>query len=225
MLIYHGQNTVVSRNRLHEKIASFSGEVIRFEGEKLSLVDLKQSLESSSLFGAERLVVVENLFSRRPSRAKEEILKYLKWQMPKNLLIWEGKDIDGRTLKPFGITNSLKFAIPAQIFNFLDSLDPTNKKNSLSILHQCQKTTPAEIIFFMLSRHIRYLIIASDLGEKGLDEFPSWRSRKYVFQAKKFGLKKLISFYHQLLMVDYQQKTGRSSLPLLAELDLLIANL
>lgn len=225
MFIFHGQNTVISRKKLIEKIESFSGEVIRFEGEKLALVDLIQSLESSSLFGADRLVVIENLFSRRPGRAKEEILKYLKSTSPNNLIIWEGKDIDGRTLKPLGITNALKFEIPQKIFKFLDSLNPENKKNALTILHECLKTMPPEIIFFMLARHVKYLIIAADLGEKGNEEFPSWRRQKYSFQAQKFGLKKLITLYHQLMICEYQQKTGKAAMTLAAQLDLLIANL
>jgi len=225
MLIFHGQNTALSRQKLLEKIENFPGEIVRLEGSKLTLTELKQALESSCLFGLGRLTVIENLFARRPGKLKEEILKYLKEGQPKNLLIWEGKNIDGRTLKPFGLTNCLKFAVSPLIFKFLDSLNPENKKTVLTLLHQCLEDTPPELIFFMLSRHIRYLIIAADAGIKGLAEFPSWRGQKYIFQAKKFGLKKLIGLYHDLLVIDFQQKTSKSSLTLPAQLDLLIANL
>lgn len=225
MLIFHGQNTVISRKKLLEKIENFPGEIVRLEGGKLTLTELKQALESSSLFGQERLTVIENLFSRRPGKFKEEILKYLKESKPINLLIWEGKNIDGRTLKPFGLSNCLKFTISPLIFKFLDSFNPENKKMSLILLRQCLKDTPAELVFFMLSRHVRYLVIAADAGGKGLIEFPSWRKQKYIFQAKKFGLKKLISLYHELLVIDFQQKTSKGPLTLSAQLDLLIANL
>lgn len=225
MLILHGPNTVISRKKLIERIENSPGEIVRLEGEKLTLTELKQALESNSLFGQERLVVIENIFARRPSKLKEEILKYLKAGNPPNLIIWEGKNIDGRTLKPFGPTNCLKFAISPLIFKLLDSLSPENKKISLTILHRCLKDTVPELVFFMISRHIRYLIMAADLGEKGLGEFPSWRKHKYIFQAKKFGLKKLVSLYHQLLVIDYQQKTGKAAMTLAGQLDLLIANL
>ncbi len=224
-MILHGPNTVISRKKLIERIENFPGEIIRLEGEKLTLTELKQALESSSLFGQDRLVVIENLFTRRPSKPKEEILRYLKANSSRNLIIWEGKAIDGRTLKPFGLTNCLKFSVSPLIFKFLDSLSPENKKISLTILHHCLEDTVPEIVFFMISRHIRYLIMAADLGEKGLGEFPSWRKHKYISQAKKFGLKKLVFLYHQLLVIDYQQKAGKAIMSLPEQLDLLIANL
>ena len=225
MLILHGENTVLSRHKLIGFTQNFKGEIVRLEGEKMSLTDLKQAVESSSLFGQKRLVIVENLFTRRPSTDKEKLLKYLKEQKPTNLIIWERKTIDGRSLISFRFAQIEKFVIPSIIFKFLDSLSPNNKKNTLNFFHQNLYQEPPEMVFYMLTRQIRNLLIVKDLGEKGLEKMAPWQKAKLARQAKQFSLKQLLSFYQQLLKIDWQQKTGRAAMPLISQLDLLIASL
>jgi len=225
MLILHGENTVLSRQKLTNLSQHFQGEVLRLEGEKINLTDLKQAIESNTLFGQARLLIIENLFVRRPSKEKEELLKYLKEEKPKNLIIWERRTIDGRSLISFKFAQIERFAIPAIIFKFLDSLSPQNKSQSLYFLHQCLYQEPPEVIFYMLSRRVGDLILAADLGEKGLEKMASWQKNKLIHQAKQFNLKKLIFLYRQLLKIDWHQKTGQTIMPLTSQLDLLIASL
>lgn len=225
MLILHGENIERSRRALNEKIKRFSGEIIRLEGEKLDLGELKQAVESSSLFGQERLIIIENLFSRRPSKEKEELLKYCKLENPENLIVWGGKKIDGRILAPFTLARIERFDLTPIIFKFLDSFSPTNKKLSLALLHQCLTQETPEMVFYMVCRQAKDLIITADLGKENLDELPPWKREKLIRQAGKFGLKKLLTLYQQLLQIDYQQKTGKTPLSLSSQLDLLIASL
>lgn len=225
MLILHGENTVLSRQKLTNLSQHFQGEVLHLEGEKINLTDLKQAIESSTLFGQARLVIIENLFVRRPSKEKEELFKYLKEEKPKNLIIWERKTIDGRSLISFKFAQIERFVIPTIIFKFLDSLSPQNKSQSLYFFHQCLRQEPPEVIFYMLSRRVGNLILAADLGEKGLEKMASWQRSKLIHQTKQFNLKKLIFLYRQLLKIDWEQKTGQTIMPLVSQLDLLIASL
>lgn len=225
MLILHGKNIERSRRSLNEKIKIFSGEVIRFEGESLDLTQLKQTVESKPLFGGRRLIIIENLFSRRPSKEKEELLKYVRFNSPENLIIWENRTIDGRTLAPFTLARSERFELTTTIFKFLESLSPAKKKLSLILLHRCLTQETPEMVFYMLCRQVKDLIIVADLGEKGLDFLPTWKKAKLVSQAQKFGLKRLQILYRQLLQIDYQQKTGKTPLSLASQLDLLVASL
>lgn len=225
MLILHGENTVLSRRKLVGFIQNFKGEIVRLEGEKMNLTDLKQAAEASSLFGQKRLVVIENLFARRASQEKEKLLKYCREEKLKNLIIWERKAIDGRSLVSFRFAQIEKFIISPIIFRFLDSFSPRNQKKALYFYHQCLKQEPPEMIFYMLSRRIYDLIIARDLGSQGLANRASWQKAKLVHQAKNFELKKLIFLYQQLLKIDWRQKTGRAAVPLASRLDLLIASL
>jgi len=228
MMILHGENNLLSRQRLTSEIANFKnktqGEVLKFEGSSLILMDLRQALESSSLLGEIYLVVIENLFSRRISKEKQKIIDYLKKTVAQNLIIWEGKKIDGRTLTSFK-GQVLRFDLDPVIFRFLDSLSPGKAKISLTLLHQCLTQDPPEIIFFMLARQIRFLILAADLGKKGLGQMESWRAEKLIRQARYFTLIKLMKIYRQLLKIEVQQKTGQTPFTLSSQLDLLVASL
>ena len=103
----------------------------------------------------------------------------------------------------------------------------------LTSLKESIKKDSPEMVFYMLARRIRELVIALDLGKKGLKGAP-WQIGKLIHQAKNFtqhqedagqGLKQLKSVYQQLLEIDIDIKTGRSFMPLDWHLDLLIANI
>lgn len=227
MIILHGENTVLSRQRLQEEMETFKlekkGEVLSFEGNNLSLTDLQQALESPSLLETNRLIIIENLFSGRTNKEKERIIVHLKKINPKNLIIWEGKKIDGRVLASWS-TSVLRFDLPVVIFRFLDSLAPGNATQAINLFHQSLEQDPPELIFHLLSRQIRLLILAVDLGEKGLSQMRDWQKGKLIRQAKKFGLAKLIKIYKELLQIDWQQKTSQTPFNLVSQLDLFLAS-
>ena len=227
MIILHGENTVLSRQRLKEETEAFKlkrkGEVLRFEGNNLNLINLQQALESLSLIEKSQMVVIENLFSGRQSKEKEKMMTYLKNSNPINLIIWEGKKIDGRILLPFK-AQVLRFDLPLIIFRFLDSLAPGNATQSINFFHQSLEQDPPELIFYLLNRQIRLLILATDLGEKGLSQMQDWQKGKLIRQAKKFGLTKLIKIYKELLKIDWQQKTSQTPFSLVSQLDLSLAS-
>lgn len=228
MLILHGENLVASRKRLKEEIDNFrlkfKGEVVKFEGSQLDLTQIKQAVEASSLFGLQRLVVIENLFSSLSSAEKQKIVNYLKQDLPKNLLVWERKKIDNRILTPFR-TRTIQFDLTPIIFRFLDSLAPNDQKLSLSLFHQCLAQDSPEMIFYMLTRQIKLLIIAKDLGKKGLTQMAGWQQDRLIRQAKRFDIAQLIKIYQQLLKIDWQQKTGQAPYNLASQLDLFLASL
>lgn len=227
MLILHGENLVASRAGLGQKVNHYrtlGAEIIKLAGSQLNLTQITQTLESSSMFAENRLVVIENLFSALSSTEKEKIISYLKKFSPENLILWEGKKIDGRILARLKAEVILYDLAPI-IFRFLDSLAPGNQKNSIWLLHQCLVKDPPELVFYMLGRQIRLLILAADLGSKGLTGMPEWKKGKLVSQAKKFGLVKLLKLYQALLKIEYQQKTGQTPFSLTSQLDLFLATL
>jgi hypothetical protein len=227
MIILHGENTVLSRQRLKEEIEAFrektKGEILRFEAQSLSLTELQQAIESSSLISADRLVVLEGLFGGRKNHQKEKILAYLKKTNPENLIVWESKKVDGRTLLSFK-AKVFKFDLPLVLFRFLDSLSPGNSKVSLALFHQCLEQDPSELIFFLIARQIRMLILAVDLGKEGLSKMQAWQVGKLIHQGQKFGLQRLLFLYKELLKIDWQQKTGQTPFDLVSQLDLFLAS-
>lgn len=224
MIIFHGDNLVVSRQRLAQETKQFSGETIRLNGLQVDLAQIRQALESASLFGQPRLIVIENFFARQESQQKQAILNYLKNQPEANLIFWEGKTIDGRKLASFKTARVEKYLIQATIFKFLDCLGQ-NPKICLEWLHQTLANEPAELVFFMLCRRVAELIIAADLGPNGLERLAPWQKSRLVQQAKSFRSGRLIAIYQKLLEIDWQQKTGQAAYSLPDTLDLLVASL
>lgn len=226
VLVFHGEDLVKSREELNRRIGfakTKGAEVVRLEGKTANLEDFKQALEALSLWADQRLVVVEGLFAQPQSKRKKAILTYLR-QLPSstNLILWEGKKVHGGSLGGF---QAKEFKLPAIIFRLLDSLTPNNQRQMLTLLEENKKTSPPEIIFYMLCRQVRLLILAKDLGKGGLAPMPFWMQSKFLRQANHFSLEQLLKLHQKLLWIDYEQKTGRSLFSLEKELDLLVASL
>lgn len=225
----HGENVAESRERLNELIVEFGKEVketVRLAGDKIALGEIKQALEAHSLFGGERLVIIEGLLGSTPGNRQGKIMEIiLQGGSGFPLILWESREIKGILLSKFKKDFQVEiFKIPATVFKFLDSLSPEKKQQVIFWLHQIDKKEP-EIIFYLLCQRIRQLILAKDLGKKGLEDFQGWQQARLLNQAAKFKLSQLLEFYCQLLETDYQQKTGRAPLSLFSTLELLLVNL
>ena len=69
----------------------------------------------------------------------------------------------------------------------------------LTFLKQAIKKDSPEMVFYMLARRIRELIIALDLGKEGLKGAP-WQIGRLIHQAKNFTLEQLTSIYQRLFI-------------------------
>jgi DNA polymerase III delta subunit len=221
-----GDNIAASRNRLHEvveKAKSEGLEVISFNGAKITFSDIRKLLESGSLFGKSKLVVIENFLSSTKSKEKETILDFLtKKSFEHDLVLWEDSNLKNISLKGVEIE---EFKVPQTIFRFLDLLVPDRTQEALAVLDILKKSEDANIVFFMIIRQFRNLIIAQDLGGEGLIGMSPWQKDKYLNLTKKFTMERLLQFYGKLLEVDYAQKTSNDLFSLSSRLDLLILNL
>lgn len=218
MLILHGADTVASREKLFQETAGFEGEILRLDGHSIDLTQLKQALESRSLFGKERLVVVEGLWSRRPSKVKEALVGYLKSAVFENLIVWEGKKIDGRVLAPFRAQTRL-FELSSSIFKLVESLLPENHQAKIRFLRATLIKDPPEMVLAMLARQTRLLLMVKEPPKEGLKLAP-WQTARLKSQSARFSLDQLLKMHRQLLEIDLNQKSGRSLLDWQATLEL-----
>lgn len=225
----HGDNLVLSRNKYNQLISQAKlekKEIISIEGKTVTLTKLIQSLESSSLFGHDKLIFIENLFTRQKSKEKDNITKYLKNEkISPDIIFWEKKEISGKTLRwlPKNWQYQL-FKTPVIIFKLLDSIKPNNNQQTINLLHQCLKLNQPDMIFYMIIRQIRLLVLAKELGKKGIKAAP-WQIAKLLKQANNFTIKQLTNIYKKLLKIDISIKTGKSLMPLDWHLDLLVLSL
>ncbi len=224
MLILMGENQVKSRNVLNElkKQTKAKGkEIIRLKGKSVELAELKQAMESESLFGGEKLVVIEEVFSSRESSRKQDIKDYLKEGF-NNLIVWEGKKIDKRKLKGFD-AEIKEFEVSSVIFKLTDSLSSDNTDQMIKLLSSCLEKESPEMIFYMITRQVRLMLQAID----NADDFkgPGWLKGKMKRQAKGLGKDKLLKLHENLYMIDKGIKTGGSPIGLDAQLEMLLISL
>lgn len=137
MFILHGDNQIASREALN--LSKKDALVIN----DLSLDAIRQAVESESLFGNINQVIIENIFSSRPSNGKKQIIEYLLANQKEDILIWESKDVTAQ-LREFSPQIIKVFAFPKYIFSFLD-------RPTIPGLHQVLQTMPPEQIFASLA--------------------------------------------------------------------------
>lgn len=222
--LLHGENIVGSRNYLNDIRVKHTGEIIVLDGKTVLLGEIKQAVESLSLFSGSRLVIIENLCSRLSKTQLKEYLSYLfKAESLSDIVIWEGKEITKVSLK--NIPKNWKvesYPIPKVIFNFLDNISPGNNIKMLSLLKDSRKTNDDNFLFLMIVRQIRMLLLAFEGGLVGM---PPWMAGKFSRQAKKYSKEDLLKLYKKLLLIDIGQKSGTAAFDLTKELDLLMATL
>jgi len=226
--LIHGNDIAQSRKALENEKTKYSGdESVHIDGKKIDLTDIISACESSSLISARKTIIIENMLSFGVTKPKELILKYLAVNPTlHNIFIWEKNEVDKKILlKYFSKSRIIGYQLPFLLFKFLEAIGSATKSEILSLYHLLLKTRDAEFIYVMMIRQLRYLIIASDLGERGLKDLAFWQTRKFTLQSHYFRLEELIQFYRQLLFLEYQYKTGQTPYNFQSLLDIFLANL
>lgn len=235
MLLFHGDNHVLSRNELNSLIFAAKKqkkEIIRFSGKNLTLENLVKALESQSLFDQDRLVIIEEFFSQPKSKKQEEIIEYLRKEHPRgvkfnasgvNILFWEKKTLTPAVLRKLPFIQKHKvFKIPALVFKLAESIYPGNQKQTLSYLRKLLNNQSLEFTFYMIARQIRLLIQVKDKVFPGM---APWMLGKLKSQAGKFkSITQLKKIYKKLLEIDRNIKTGKTPMNLAWHLDIWLIN-
>lgn len=227
--ILHGDNTEKSRWELIKlKEAAKLAEVITFDGKTVSFTDLDQALYSNTLFGSDRLVIIELLF-RRLHKKSTELAAFSEWfkkLAPElHIIFWEDKELTKTQLALFPKkTDIALFKIDKNVFAFTESLRPGNGQKMQELLHLALLDDAAELIFALLVRQLRLLIMVSDRGQDAVQLAP-WQASKLVKQASFFRLADLVQLYRQLLVIDGKIKTSNSPFTLSQELELFVTKI
>lgn len=209
--LIHGDNIEESRTALNALKGKLKAKEVReLDGASLEATSLRQSLESQSLFGGEIAVVIENLLSRLGKKTKiAETLIPILCEAGKNteIILWEGKEIAITTVKKLGKGEEKLFKTPHIMFQFLDTLAPHRSKQALTLYQKLiLSTEPSEIVFFMVSRRFRQLLMVG--GGQSPDGLQSWQIGRLRSQAKLFSLDSLSRLYKKLLEIDFSIKSG-----------------
>lgn len=225
--ILHGDDIVKSRNELETlKQQLKAAEVLSLDGKKIDLNLLKQALETNPMFTLKRLLIIENISQNKNLAEVVESLEDVPSSV--ELILWEDKEVNKSFLKRLPKARVLLFKPEAVLFKFLESIKPGGQQEMLSLLLRGIRVESPEIVFYMLVRQFRFLILLKDgvnSGVEELDRLADWQKQRLVRQTKYFSLNELFDIYHQLLEIDYQQKTGQATFDLAKTLELFIMNL
>ncbi|NCN87624.1 MAG: hypothetical protein GW941_01870 [Candidatus Pacebacteria bacterium] len=222
MVIIHGENTALSRKKLQELIekAKHSGlSLDRLEAKKLTPAILQEKLGSSSLFGDDKLIIIEELHSLPTSKRKKELIEILSSSSASQIILYEKRNITATMIKKLGKSEVFEFKISNSLWELLDKLGNKDKKNTLLVMRKAIAQNDEFFVYTMIIRQIRMLITAKDGGVlKGAPFMIS----KLKSQANNFTLQQLIKIHHQLHILDIKQKNSQLYLNLSQELDLLL---
>lgn len=202
-------------------------EVIYLDGGKLELNNLILTAEASSMLFSQKLVVIEGLFSRLRSKSKDEIIAYLNGaKLIPDIILYESKKIDKQTIKKnFPKAEEYSHSYPVNLFKFLDSLGVERGAAVVQSFHNLLKISEVELVFAMIMRLWRNLIIISDKKKLEPAGLTGWQIGKLRRQSGSFTQAGLISNYRQLLSIDYRIKSSLTPYTLIQLLDIFLINL
>jgi hypothetical protein len=225
--VIHGENQVASRKKLIEFIEQAkqqNKEVVNLNAEKLDRAKLESALLSESLFGHEKLLIIEGIYSLPKSKKKDEFIELIS-SASIEIILWDKKSLSKTDFKKLPtVLENYEFKITPKLWTFLDTLstNPRNKTAMLKLFKESVKSDSSEFVFLMIARQIRILLQIKDNHPPKLAPFMLSKLNK---QAKEFSLEKLLNLHHQLYLIDQKQKLSTGLLDLEGELDLLLFNM
>jgi len=209
--LLHGDHVEISRQELTNLKQKASGKEIRaLDGRTLDHAVLTQALESTSLFGGDTLVIIENL--TRYNAKKTKLLDQLASIISTNaktadILLWEDKELSATQINRFGKDIQIRlFKTPVVLFQFLDGLKPDSRSLTLTLFEKAVQKDAPELLFTMIVRRFRQLLIVKDGGTP--EGISPWQAGKLTSQAKLFTMGKLGLMYEKLLTIEYSIKSG-----------------
>lgn len=227
LVILHGDDTATSRSYFITAKKKSSAPVT-LEADQVTLTDLTQILTSGGLFGEAKDIFIESLLTKKKKSVElTAILALLNENASANIYLWEGKELDKKTLSQLKNAKPQLFKLPQSLFQFLDSIKPQNP-NSLKLFHQTLETVAPELIFAMIVRQFRLLLALSNSSENPIEEvkrMAPWQKDKLTKQAKLFGIPNLKEHYLKLYAIDLAQKTGKLPHDLTSAIDFWLLDL
>ncbi len=225
--VIHGENQVASRKKLVELIEQAkkqNKEIVNLSAEKLDRAKLESALLSENLFGNEKLLIIEGIYSLPKSKKKDEFIELISSASIETIL-WDKKSLTKTDFKklPTNLEN-FEFKITPKMWSFLDTLSPNPKAKTsmMKLFKESVEGDGAEFVFLMIARQIRILI---QVKENNPPKMAPFMLSKLNRQAKEFSLQKLLDLHQQLYLIDQKQKQSTGLLSLESELDLLLFNM
>jgi hypothetical protein len=204
--VYHGDDRFQSRRELTGGLKNYQ-RVEHLEGGDISPENLAK--HSGGLFSqGNTALVLENFFSLN-KKSLNKVAEYMeKLSDQLDFFVWQGKRLYPSQINQLpGKKKIREFKVPNTIFKFLDSIGMESSKTLLNFLNASFETHPPEIIFFLIQKRLRNMILAKENSEflTGAD----WQKKKLYRQVNNLTTEVIADWYTQTVMIEWKLKTGR----------------
>ncbi|MGB9707486.1 MAG: hypothetical protein ACPL1D_01905 [Microgenomates group bacterium] len=216
-----GEDNIVSRNYFLQQQEEFQAkdyQIINILPNQVEEI-LRWESHSLYLFKPKIVFFIENLFQNYLKRDKKNanILKKLH-QIKEQIFDWE----DQKSKYELDLPNFLtikEFKPKTSVFLMLEACYPGNLDQFIKFVNQVKETTNENILFYMLVKHLRTLILIKENQPLKLKN--QWQINKLKYQAKLWPKNKLVNFYDSLFKIDYFIKTSSTPFGLIKLLDIM----
>jgi len=217
--IIHGDDIAASRQYLFQLKQQLSSQYqpLQLEGKQVALEQIRQAVESSSLFGQTKLLIIENLHSQPASKRSKQLLSYLASKQDHPIILWEKKTLTPAQLKPFKKAQVKKFNLPVLIFKFLDQFGQPRPQPAIKLTQQAVQHHPPELLFSLLIKRVRQILIlltADAQTLKSVDRLADWQIKKIQQQSRVRPAQYWLDLHQKLLDYDHARKTSQPGLDL-----------
>lgn len=220
--IVHGDDSSASRQ--HASIIVGSRTPITLDGKNISFSQLVDHLQSTDLFGSEKIIVLENFLSK--NKKKKEIIKSIQsTTLDIDIIFLEETKLPPTSLNLLKGAEVKAFLLPQFYFQLLDSFAPGNAQYLFGLYHQVLNTTAPELVFYSLIKRMRQLIILHRHELKDSKEtaaLQSWQIEKLKKQLAKWKKENLFLVYQILHETELKLKSGGLPIGLSKQLDIVI---
>lgn len=209
IFLLHGDNTSQSHTRLMKYMESAKKrgwDTITYSDKSQNLPQL---LLSDSLFGNEKLVIVEG-FDLLTKRDLNWLTKEGK-EHKGNVVIYHDGVLAKTKIKTIPDLEKIEeFTYPVLLWKMVDGFYPGNAKQFLALMHQVLSNNVPELVFGLLAKQVKDLYWV--LVDYESVPYPAWRKSKLENTGKKFSKEKLERIISEMAEIDVQSKTSDSEL-------------
>lgn len=187
IFIFHGDDQYQSLQAFQLKTEDYKNfEQLRFDNKTIDFEKLNQFVNSQSLFGSNKVLILDNPYSLVKANL-DKLQKIIQNNKDVDIIIWQERSLKPTENSIFGKATVTKFPLDKKLFACLNALKPGNIHSFCSLYQQTILQEPFELFFFWLKNNIH----------------------KNLTTYSKFPEDKLKNTYLQLIEMEYQYKTGQ----------------
>lgn len=184
--IFHGDDQYKSQQAYQTKLAQYAGfEQLHFDNKSIDFDKLNQFINSQSLFGSDKVLILDNPFSL--VKANLDKLNKIIQNNNIDIIIWQERSLKPTENNLFGKAVVAKFPLDKKLFACLNAIRPGNIHNFCELYQQTITQEPFELFLFWLKNNLR----------------------KNLSSYSKFPEDKLKNTYLSLINFEYKYKTGQ----------------